>query len=129
MFRKILNKKENIKEDKKISENRKNKKNKKSNRGDNNFDIDIKKLNELNKKGAIIIDVRSIYEYNDYHINGAISIPLFEIQKKIKNVINNKEDTICIYCETGNKSKSAVKVLKSLGYTNVYNLRDGLENY
>ena len=40
-----------------------------------NNEINLKELYELKRKGAIVIDVRSPQEYNENHIDGAISIP------------------------------------------------------
>ena len=75
---------------------------------------------ELVQQGAIILDVRSKAEFAGGHIKGAINIPV--------NVLNNhlgqlkdKNKTIITCCASGMRSASAKSILKSKGYTNVYN--------
>lgn len=87
-----------------------------------NKNITYTKAKELiTEKQAIIIDVRTIEEYNEQHIENAYNIPLDNIEN-INNYINNKEQYIIVYCRSGNRSKQAQTKLTQLGYTNVYNL-------
>ena len=74
----------------------------------------------------ILLDVRSIQEYNEGHLNGAINIPLSEL--KINSIkMLNKNDIIIAYCQMGKRSKKSINVLKALGYNNVYTLEGGLD--
>lgn len=67
----------------------------------------------------IILDVRSMQEYNEGHIPNAICIPNETISEDIINKLPNKEQLILIYCRSGNRSKQAAQKLKNLGYTNL----------
>ena len=67
----------------------------------------------------IILDVRTIDEYNAGHIPNAICIPNESIGSDIGSKLPNKEQLILVYCRSGNRSKQAVEKLKDLGYTNV----------
>lgn len=87
-------------------------------------DITIEELENLRKKGVKIIDVRSPQEYKEGHIDGAISIPEYEIKKEIIDKINPKEE-IVVYCSSGQRSKKAKDKLERLGYEKVYNLYNG----
>lgn len=78
----------------------------------------------LRDKLAILIDVRSKQEFNEGHINGAINIPLSDINK-LTNMVKDKKKYIILYCSSGIRSKKAQKELISKGYINVYNLIDG----
>ena len=40
-----------------------------------NREITLEEMQKLIKNGAIVIDVRSMQEYNEGHVDGAISIP------------------------------------------------------
>ena len=91
--------------------------------------INIEKLEEMKKQGAVIIDVRSEQEFKEGHIEGAISIPEYEIENRIKNEIPYLDQTIVVYCGTGHRSKRAQKLLEKIGYNNVYNLENGWQNY
>ena len=91
-------------------------------------DITMQELEELRKRGIIIIDVRSTQEFQEGHIDGAISIPEYEIKKDIIDRISPEEEII-VYCSSGQRSKKAKQKLEKLGYKKVYNLYNGLENY
>lgn len=88
-------------------------------------EINKKELEELVKKGAILIDVRSTQEYEEGHLDNAILIPEYDINKKILDRFNIY-DEIILYCSTGNRSKKAKKKMEKMGYIKVYNLRDGI---
>ena len=79
---------------------------------------DIEKIMNENEN-YIILDVRTIEEYNDGHIPGAICIPNETIDENVVNKLPNKEQLILIYCRSGNRSKQATIKLKDLGYLNL----------
>lgn len=88
-------------------------------------DIDLQEAKQLQKDGAIIVDVRSPQEYREGHIDGAILIPEYKIKKEIENTIVDKNKNIVVYCSSGGRSKRAQKILNALGYKNVYNIYEG----
>lgn len=92
--------------------------------------INYKQLIEMKKESSrtIILDVRSVQEYNEGHINGAILIPLFELDQKAEQILKNKKQTIIVYCKSGIRSIKAIEILIKKGYTNLYNLDGGIEN-
>jgi rhodanese-related sulfurtransferase len=75
------------------------------------------------KKGMMLIDVRSAREYEQGHIPGAVNIPLQDIGDKIRKVKKDKE--LVIYCRSGNQSIWAIKRLMGMGYKNLFNLKGG----
>lgn len=76
---------------------------------------------------AMLIDVRSIQEFSEGHLLGAISIPVYDLAQNITRVIKNRDNIIILYCRTGARSKKAAKILADLCYTNVYTIKGGLE--
>ena len=87
--------------------------------------IDTNQALEIINDGAVLLDVRTIEEYNREHIPNAINIPLDQI-----DTINYDKDTkIIVYCQTGVRSKEAVSKLADMGYTSLYNLDGGLLNW
>lgn len=96
-------------------------------RGFDENEIGYNKAIGLQKKGAILVDVRSPSEYAEGHLKGAISIPEYEIKSKIPKMIPNKEKNIIVYCKSGIRGKNAVKSLKQLEYKNVFNIYNGLD--
>ncbi|MFT5963843.1 MAG: phage shock protein E [Flavobacterium sp.] len=73
----------------------------------------------LVKQGALILDVRSPNEYQQGHIKGSINAPLNELSKHISKL--KKETAVITCCASGMRSASAKSVLKSNGFTQVYN--------
>lgn len=77
----------------------------------------IKKL----KEGAVLIDVRESYEFNEAHIKGAINVALSNfIDNPLIPKDLNKE--IILYCRSGARSEDAKNYLNMIGYKNVINL-------
>ena len=94
-----------------------------------NNEISYKNLiQSMKKKNIILIDVRSNQEYEEGHLEGAINIPLYNLEESIGNIISDKETLIVVYCSSGYRSKKAKEILENLNYINVYNLKDGLNN-
>lgn len=67
----------------------------------------------------IIIDARTIEEFNEGHIEGAILIPEYEIGERAEKELTDKDQLILVYCRSGRRSKIAAQALADLGYTNV----------
>lgn len=95
---------------------------KKNSRGMEQPDITMEELKNLEKKGAILLDVRSPQEYKEGHLNGAISLPEYEIKENVETILKNKKEIIIVYCSSGSRSKKAQKELIEMGYETVYNL-------
>ena len=70
--------------------------------------------------GYVILDVRTDWEYENGHIEGAINIPNEEIGHEEIETLPDKEQTILVYCRSGNRSKQAASKLAVLGYKNIY---------
>ena len=67
----------------------------------------------------IILDARTIEEYNEGHIPNAICIPNETIDESVITRLPRKDQLILIYCRSGNRSKQAATKLANLGYTNL----------
>lgn len=71
-----------------------------------------------NNKDIIILDVREKEEFESGHIKNAINIPLDDIEDVTDEILNPECD-ILVYCRSGIRSISAVRILEELGYDNV----------
>ena len=69
--------------------------------------------------GYIIIDARTVEEFNDGHIANAILIPEYEIAERAEKELPDKNQLILVYCRSGRRSKIASQALVDLGYTNI----------
>ena len=70
--------------------------------------------------GHIVLDVRRQDEYDAGHIPDAVCMPNESIGKKQPASLPDLNQTILIYCRSGNRSKQAAQKLADLGYSNVY---------
>lgn len=78
-------------------------------------------MNQLLKDPkAVIVDVRSEWEFAEDHIPNAIHVPLEEVAFRIPD-FRKMEGPVVLYCRSGNRSGMAVRLLKQAGVTNVYN--------
>lgn len=74
-----------------------------------------------------LIDVREIYEYEDYNINGK-HIPLDNVMNSLDKIDTSKPVIFC--CQTGKKSRAiTIAVSKKLNSDNIYSLVGGVTNY
>lgn len=71
-----------------------------------------------------ILDVRTIDEYTSEHIEGALNIPLQELQEKVGMLDKNK--IILVYCRSGVRSLQASQILVDNGFTRINNIEGGI---
>ncbi len=72
-------------------------------------------------KPAIIIDVRTPEEFIAGHLDGAVNMPLDQLNTKIKTATRiGKESPILVYCRSGHRSGLAKVQLKQMGYTRIF---------
>lgn len=67
------------------------------------------------------IDVRTPEQYQAEHVQGAVNIPLKQLEQRIGEVTQNKDDTLHLYCNSGNQSGKAETLLQKMGYKNAVN--------
>ena len=92
------------------------------------YDVNLEQMERMVANGAILLDVRSPQEYEEGHLNNSISLPEYEIKLNILNIVPDKQQEIIVYCSSGSRSMKAQRILQQMGYTNVYNLYQGLES-
>ena len=78
---------------------------------------EAKKMMETQK--VIVVDVRTLEEYNEGYIPNAISVPLETIENEAESKLTNKDALILVYCRSGRRSREAALKLIEKGYTNV----------
>ena len=78
-------------------------------------DIDEFKI-EIVKEGVQLVDVRTVKEYSEGHIPGAMNIDVNapDFEEKIK--VLDKKENVAIYCRSGRRSKMAANKLAAAGY-------------
>ena len=75
------------------------------------------------KKGMVLLDVRTDKEYEKGRIPGAVHVPLSDIGTRVKKLKKDKD--LVVYDQSGSRSIWAIKRLMGMGYKNLYNLKGG----
>ena len=71
-------------------------------------------------KGAQLVDVRHPHEYERGALPGSVNMPLPVIQQTLKQL--DKETPVLLYCNTGQRSGTAKRLLEACGFNRVHNL-------
>lgn len=77
---------------------------------------------EKQGNGALIIDVRSLEEYNEKHIAQSVNLELALVESELESLCPDKERELIFYCAAGVRSQKALETALELGYENVCNL-------
>jgi len=80
----------------------------------------------LMNKGALVIDVRSNDAFAAGHIGDARNIAAADLPAQAESLKRFREKPVVICCDTGVISGGAARRLAALGFTQVANLRGGL---
>jgi phage shock protein E len=79
--------------------------------------------------GVVVLDVRTSGEYMAGHIANSINIDVegMTFDGDIKSL--DKDATYAVYCHSGRRSVIAVNKLKDAGFTNLFNLTNGIQDW
>ena len=89
--------------------------------------ISIVEAQGLMSDDATIVDVRDPQSYSMHHIDNAVHVSNENIQQFIDEA--NKSKPLIIYCYRGNSSQDAADYLSEEGFTNVYSMDGGFEEW
>jgi rhodanese-related sulfurtransferase len=82
------------------------------------------KLSEGEIKTSAVIDVREIPEWNYYHLEETIHIPMNTIPEKMKEL--NKDEIFYVICAHGVRSAAVCDYMQKHGFTKVINVEGGM---
>ena len=72
---------------------------------------------EMKSQKEMVVDVRTAEEFQNGSVEGAVNIPLHEIQKRLNEFKDKK--SILVFCQSGNRSALAKRVLEENGISGV----------
>ncbi|MEK3888713.1 rhodanese-like domain-containing protein [Bacillus sp. FSL K6-3431] len=70
------------------------------------------------------IDVRTLGEFNQYHIPHFKNIPLHELSRQVSQL--SKDEYVIVICQSGMRSLKAGKILKKQGFSKILNVKGGV---
>lgn len=77
---------------------------------------------------ALLVDVRELEEWNEYHVEGSYSFPLSQIEAgQVPDIDKDRE--IVLICKVGARAKRAKEMLKKMNYRNVNCTEKGVYEY
>ena len=74
----------------------------------------------LLEHGAQLVDVRLPREYRHNALPGSVNIPLPAFQRALRQL--DKDTPVLLYCNSGQRSGTAKRLLEACGFTLVHNL-------
>jgi rhodanese-related sulfurtransferase len=84
---------------------------------------------KLIEKGYMLLDIREKFEVENlaFDVSKIMYIPLSELVERYVEV--PRDEKIIVVCESGERSWRAVSFLQDLGFTNLLNMKKGLEKW
>ncbi len=79
------------------------------------------------KDDFLLLDVREEEEEQIAKIEGAVRIPLWELEDRVDEIASFREKLIIVHCHLGMRSAQACEVLAEQGFTQVLNLKGGID--
>lgn len=86
----------------------------------------IEAVQLINRRDAVVLDVRAAAEYKSGHITNARNVPEAELDSRAKELDKVKTKPIIVSCGRGNRSAAIAAKLRKLGFSEVVSLRGGL---
>jgi molybdopterin/thiamine biosynthesis adenylyltransferase/rhodanese-related sulfurtransferase len=81
-------------------------------------------LEKCKQSGIVVIDVRELEETPEFKGNNVIRIPLSMLEDYSKKLDKNQE--IVLFCQTGQRSQTALNYLQKSGFVGVFHLGRGI---
>ena len=83
----------------------------------------------INRRDALVLDVRDKPDYAAGHIPNARNIPLAELSTRLREIERFKSRPVVINCQAGARSAGACNLLKKSGFGEVFMLGGGIKGW
>jgi len=80
----------------------------------------------INRKDAVVLDVRGDTEFAGGHITNARHIPEKQLEERLKELERFKNKPVIVSCGTGRRSAAVADSLRKQGFADVVALRGGI---
>ena len=81
----------------------------------------------MNRKSALVLDVREADEFAQGHLQGARNIPLSQLETRSKELEKFRDKPVLIVCQRGSRANQAAKLLKTQNFTALNVLKGGMQ--
>lgn len=83
----------------------------------------------INDRAALVLDVRTTADYKKGHILNALNVPQAKLAERLNELGKDRARPIVVYCALGGVSAQASHQMKKAGFSEVYPLKGGLNNW
>lgn len=83
----------------------------------------------INRKDAVVVDVRDKKEFDAGHIVDSINIPLANLKQRVTELKKHKDKPVLVVCKLGQHSGDAAKTLEEAGHSEVIRLSGGVTEW
>lgn len=80
----------------------------------------------MNRKDAVVLDVREQGEFSAGHITGAKHFPVGSLEKRVDDLKKYIKKPVLVVCASGARSRTACTTLKKQGFEEVFLLTGGM---
>jgi rhodanese-related sulfurtransferase len=80
----------------------------------------------INRRDAVVIDVRDAADFASGHIPNARHMPVAEMEKRLKELEKLKSRPVIVSCRSGTRAAAAAAVLRKNGFQEVFPLKGGI---
>lgn len=87
----------------------------------------IEAVQMINRRDAVVLDVRDTGDFAAGHIAGARHIPEAKLAERMKELEKYKSRPIVVSCKTGSRAPAVSGQLRKQGYAEVFALRGGVQ--
>jgi rhodanese-related sulfurtransferase len=91
--------------------------------------ISQQELLEVNTNNVVIVDVRTLEEFQQGHVPNAINVPLSDIIDNPAILTPFKEKLIVLYCRSGYRAGKASEALHKEGHENLRHLEGDIQGW
>ncbi len=81
-------------------------------------------LGHIRPDALTLLDVRQLWEYEEFHLPGASLLPLGELADRLTELPRDKP--VLVYCASGKRSAAAAAMLSGQGFGDVSNMLGGI---
>ena len=83
---------------------------------------ELKTKIDQSSEPLVLLDVRTVEEFESGHIRNSINIPHEILLSNIDLVSEYNDEPLVVYCRSGKRASRVIEVLKKHGFTNVVDI-------